>query len=143
MAGQVYYEDVQVGDPIPVLRKNCSSVQLVAWAGASGDFYQIHYDVEFARRTGLSNIIVHGALKNAFLGQLLHDWVAPGGRIERFGCQYRGMDYPNQDILCKGVVTRKYDEGDRHVVELDVWTENPSGQRTSPGTARVTLPSRG
>ncbi|MDO9445389.1 MAG: MaoC/PaaZ C-terminal domain-containing protein [Dehalococcoidia bacterium] len=143
MAGQVYYEDIQVGDPIPGLRKNCSTLQLVAWAGASGDFYQIHYDVEFARRTGLSNIIVHGALKNAFLGQLLHDWVSPEGRIEKFGCQYRGMDYPDQDILCSGVITRKYVEGDRHLVELDVWTENPSGQKTSPGTARVSLPSRG
>ena len=143
MAEQVYYEDVEVGQSIPEIRKNCSTQQLVVWAGASGDFYQIHYDVNFAKRTGLDNIIVHGALKHAFLGHLLHDWVAPGGRIEKFGCQYRGMDYPDQDIVCGGVVTGKFVEGDRHVVELDVWTQNPNGQKTTPGTARVVLPSRG
>lgn len=143
MAEQVYYEDVEVGQAIPEIRKNCSTQQLVIWAGASGDFYQIHYDNAFAKRTGLDNIIVHGALKHAFLGQVLHDWVAPAGRIEKFGCQYRGMDYPDQDIVCGGVVTGKYVEGDRHVVELDVWTQNPSGQKTTPGTARVVLPSRG
>ncbi len=143
MAGQVYFEDVQVGDPVPALRKNCSSQQLVAWAGASCDFYPVYFDVEFARRAGLPNIIVHGELKTAFLGQMLHDWVAPEGRVERFGCQYRGLDYPEQDILCTGVVTRTYVEGDRHLVDLEIWTENPSGQRTSPGTARVLLPSRG
>jgi acyl dehydratase len=140
---QVFFEDVEVGQLIPSLRKNCSTQQLVIWAGASGDFYQIHYDQAFARNTGLETIVVHGALKHAFLGQLLHDWVAPAGRIEKFGCQYRGMDYPDQDITCKGVVTGKRVEGDRHTVELEVWTENPNGQKTTPGTARVILPSRG
>lgn len=143
MADQVYFEDVNEGDSIPELAKNCSTQQLVVWAGASGDFYQIHYDLNFAKNTGLDNIIVHGALKNAFLGQLLHDWVAPEGIVKEFGCQYRGMDYPDQDITCKGVVTKTYVEGDQHFVELDIWTENPDGQKTTPGTARVVLPSRG
>lgn len=140
---QPYYEDVSVGDEIPELRKNCSTQQLVIWAAASGDFYQIHYDKDFAQRTGLKGLIVHGALKNAFLGQLLHDWAGPDGRIRRFGCAYRGMDEPDQDILCRGSVTKKYEADGQHYIELDVWTENPAGKRTSPGTAVVTLPSRG
>jgi acyl dehydratase len=143
MADQVYFEDVNEGDTIPELRKNCSTQQLVVWAAGSGDFYQIHYDLNFAKSTGLDNIIVHGALKNAFLGQLLHDWVAPGGKIREFGCQYRGMDYPNQDIVCSGTVTKKYVDGKDHVVEVDIWTQNPQGQKTTPGTAKVVLPSRG
>ena len=143
MPEQMYFEDVVVGQAIPSVRKNCSTQQLVMWAAASGDFHQIHFDIEFARQAGLQDIIVHGELKHAFLGQLLHDWVAPAGRIEMFGCQYRGMDYPDQDITCGGVVTKKYVEDNRNVVELDVWTENPNGQKTTPGTARVVLPSRG
>ena len=143
MADQVYFEDVNEGDEIPAITKNCSTQQLVVWAAASGDFYQIHYDLNFAKSTGLDNIIVHGALKNAFLGQLLHDWVRPAGHVQEFGCQYRGMDYPNQDITCRGVVTKKYAEGDRNLVELEIWTENPQGQKTTPGTATVVLPSRG
>ena len=142
MAEQVYWDDLNEGDEIPTLVKNCSTQQLVQWAAASGDFYQIHYDLNFAKRTGLDNIIVHGALKNAFLGQLLHDWVAPGGSVREFGCQYRGMDGPDQEIACKGVVTKKLVEGDDHIVELDIWTENPEGQKTTPGTARVVLPQR-
>lgn len=142
MAEQVYFDDINEGDEIPELAKNCSTQQLVMWAGASGDFYQIHYDLPFAKNTGLDGLIVHGALKNAFLGQLLHDWAAPGGFVSEFGCQYRGMDTPDQDIVCKGVVTKKYSEGERNIVELDIWTENPDGQKTSPGTAKVLLPSR-
>ncbi len=143
MADQVYFEDVNVGDEIPKLVKNCSSQQLVFWAAGSGDFYQIHYDKDFAQGTGLPGIIVHGALKNAFLGQLVHDWVAPAGFVKKFGCSYRGMDYPNQDIVCRGVVTGKRQEIGESLVDLDVWTENPQGQKTSPGTATVRLPARG
>ena len=142
MAEQVYWDDVNEGDTIPELKKNCSTQQLVQLAAASGDFYQVHYDIPFAKSTGLDNIIVHGALKNAFLGQLLHEWVGPKGTVREFGCQYRGMDYPDQDIVCKGVVTSKRVEGDDHIVELDVWTENPDGQKTTPGTAKVILPAR-
>lgn len=143
MAGQVHFEDVNVGDEIPALDKNCSTQQLVMWAGASGDFYQIHYDTQFAKSTGLDGVIVHGALKNAFLGHLLHNWIAPGGFLRKFGCQYRGMDYPGQDLVCRGVVTKKYVDGSQHVVDVDVWVENDSGQKTTPGTATVVLPSRG
>jgi len=142
MAEQVYFEDINQGDEIPKLVKNCSSQQLVMWAAGSGDFYQIHYDKDFAQANGLKGIIVHGALKHAFLGQMLHDWVGKGGCVKKYGCQYRGMDYPNQDIACRGVVTGKRQEGSENLVELEIWTENPEGQKTSPGTAVVALPSR-
>jgi hypothetical protein len=90
----------------------------------------------------LKGLIVHGALKNAFLGQLLHDWAGEKGQVRKFGCAYRGMDEPDQDILCRGVVTKKYQDAGKNCVELDVWTEKPDGAKTSPGTALVTLPSK-
>jgi acyl dehydratase len=153
MADQVYWNDYKEGDTIPEIVKNCSTQQLVLWAAGSGDFYQIHYDETFAKGTGLKDIIVHGALKNAFLGQLLHDWVGGKGRIVRYGCSYRGMDYANQDIICKGVITKKYEEKGEGLLELDIWTEtgpgkddgrpkNPEGIKTTPGTAVVALPKR-
>ena len=142
MAEHVYFEDLKEGDEIPKLTKNCSTQQLVMWAAGSGDFYQIHYDKDFAQSTGLKGLIVHGALKNAFLGQLLHDWVGERGFVKRFGCQYRGMDEPNEEIVCRGVITKKHQEGEQNIVELEIWTENPQGQKTSPGSAVVTLPSR-
>lgn len=135
----VTWNDITEGMAIPELKKNCSTQQLVLWAAASGDFYQIHYDQDFARGTGLPGIIVHGALKHAFLGQLLHDWLGRNGKIRRFSCSYRGMDFPNQDIVCKGVVTRKYEENGEKLVDLEIWTENPEGKKTTPGAATVVI----
>jgi acyl dehydratase len=142
MADQVYFEDVNVGDEIPKLVKNCTTQQLVMWAAGSGDMYPIHYDKDFAAGNGLPGVIVHGALKNAFLGQMLHDWVGEKGDIKRYGCQYRGMDVPGQDITCRGVITNKLQEGGQNLVELDIWTEKPDGDKTTPGKAVVILPSR-
>ncbi|HMS60514.1 MAG TPA: MaoC/PaaZ C-terminal domain-containing protein [Tepidiformaceae bacterium] len=136
----ITWAEVQEGMSIPELKKNCSTQQLVVWAAASGDFYQIHYDDQFAKNTGLSGIIVHGALKNAFLGQLVHDWIGNTGKIKKYGCSYRGMDFPDQDITCKGVVTRKFEENGEKLVELEIWTENGEGKKTTPGTATVVLP---
>ena len=133
----ITWAEVQEGMSIPELKKNCSTQQLVVWAAASGDFYQIHYDDQFAKNTGLSGIIVHGALKNAFLGQLVHDWIGNSGKIKKYGCSYRGMDFPNEDINCKGVVVKKYEENGEKLVDLEVWTENPAGQKTTPGFATV------
>ena len=52
------------------------------------------------------------------------------------------MDYPNQDLLCRGVVTRKYEEDGQALVDLDIWIEHNGGTRTTPGSATVALPRR-
>ena len=139
---QVYYEDVQEGQEIPVLTEKCTSQRLVMWAAGSGDFYQIHYDKDFAQATGLQERIVHGALKHALLGRMLHEWVAPAGSVQRVACQYRSMDMIDKDVTCKGTVTAKRAEDGRNLVDLEVWTEDPDGNKTTPGTATVALPSR-
>ena len=140
---QLYFEDVQEGQQIPELRITPSTQQLVHWAAGSGDFYQIHYDQDFAKSTGLQGIIVHGALKHALLGRMLWEWIRYDGKIKRYAVSYRGMDVPGQEMTCRGTVTGKRQENGENVVELEIWTENPQGQKTTPGTATVALPSRG
>ena len=105
MADQVYWEDVSEGMDIPVLEKDPTTQQLVKYAGASGDYYQIHYDKDFAQGNGLDGVILHGALKNAFLGHLMTKWMGPAGSLKRLSCQYRGMDFPDNKILAKGILS--------------------------------------
>ena len=141
-AQQVYAEDVVAGCELPELVKHCTPRQLVMWAGAAPDFYEIHYDAESARAAGLPGLVVHGALKYAFLGQLLSDWVAPDGRVVSFRCSYRGLDKPGEDLRCRGVVRNTSVVADETRVELEIWIENSRGEITTPGSAVVVLPSR-
>ncbi len=142
MIDQLYFANVREGTELPTLEKNPTTKQLVMYAGASGDFYQIHYDLEFAHANGLPTVILHGALKNAFLGQLVTDWIGEGGTLKKLSAQYRGIDVPGKPLYCKGVVKRKFDEGDEHLVECDVWIENADGEKTTLGSALVALPPR-
>lgn len=143
MANPLFWEDVDVGTEIPPLVKNPTTLQLVRWAGASGDFYQIHYDKDFALGNALPGVIIHGALKSVWLGQLLGDWIGEGGAIKKYDCSYRGMDVPGNTLTCKGTVTKKYVEGEEHCVECDIWLENSKGEKTTPGKAVVVLPPKG
>ena len=79
MADQVYWDDVTEGMELPEVVKNPTTQQLVKYAGASGDYYQIHYDQSFARNNDLEDVILHGALKNAFLGYLVTKWMGQDG----------------------------------------------------------------
>lgn len=139
---QLYYEDVEVGTELPPLIKTPTTEQLVKWAGASGDYYQIHYDKDFAQSIGLPGIIVHGRLKSSLLGQLLTNWINDEGTVKKISVQHRGMDFPGEQITCRGRVTEKYVRGDEHIVECEIWVENARGERTVPGSAVVALPSR-
>ena len=143
MAEQLFYEDVGVGTEITPLAKYPTPRQLVMWAGASEDFFEIHYDKDEAQARNMPGIIVHGRLKAAFLGELMTRWIGDEGVVRKLTCSYRGMDYPKEDLICKGKVAQKYIDGDDHIIECEIWTENPKGEKTTPGTATVVLPSRG
>ena len=142
MSQQLYFEDVRDGMELPTVEKNPTTQQLVKYAGASGDYYQIHYDQEFARANGLPDVILHGALKNAFLGQILTDWIGEHGVLKKLSAQYRGMDIPGTPIRGKGIVKKKYVQDRENLVECEIWLEDHKGERTTPGSAVVALPSR-
>ncbi|MCS7003587.1 MAG: MaoC/PaaZ C-terminal domain-containing protein, partial [Dehalococcoidia bacterium] len=73
------WDDLAEGQELPPLVKPpITTRQLVMYAGASGDFYEVHYDKDFAKASGLDNVIVHGLLKTAFLGQLVTSWAGAG-----------------------------------------------------------------
>jgi acyl dehydratase len=129
--------NVKVGDEIPELIKHPTTRQLVQYAGAQGDFYEIHYDQEYARGVGLPGVILHGLLKAGFLGQLVTDWLGDRGTLKAFEVSYRGIDQPGHAYRCRGRVTRV----DGREVELEVWGEDESGARTTVGTATVELAS--
>ena len=89
----------------------------------------------------IGSIIVHGRFKYATLGELVSNWLGHNGRIKSISCQYRGMDLPDQAIICGGAVARKWEENGEKLAELDIWTENAEGKKTTPGKAVVAFNS--
>jgi acyl dehydratase len=145
MAEQTYFEDVKEGQQLPPLKITPDKSQLVKFAAGSGDFNPLHFDENFPmlKAMGLSENIVHGRFKYAQVGRAVLAFAGYKGRVKNFGVSYRGMDTLNKEITVNGVVTAKKQENGENIVELDVWAEDSDGKKTTPGTATVTLPSRG
>lgn len=142
MTKPLYYEDVLVGDEITPLIKQPTTRQLVMWAGASGDYNEVHYDKDFAQSKGLPGVIVQGQLVCSFLGQLMTDWIREQGVLRKLTCSYRGMNFPGEALTCKGKVSKKYVEDGEHCVECSIWVENAEGEKTVSGMAVVVLPAK-
>ena len=153
MTKQIYYEDIEVGSEVVPLAKIATTRMLVQWTGASGDFNPLHYEADFAKAQGVGDPIVQGALKRAWLGQLMTDWIGDQGELKKLSCQYRAVDYPRkmktmtephegETWWCKGKVTRKSFQDSKHFVECEIWVENGKGEKTTLGSAVVILPGR-
>lgn len=134
------FDDINEGDALPELRKTPTLQNLVKYSAGGGDFNPLHHDYNFAQAKQIGSIIVHGRFSYASLGELVSNWLGHAGRIRKLSCQYRGMNLPNNEFVCKGVVRKKSTEGGRKVVELDVWAENAEGKKTTPGSAVVVFP---
>jgi acyl dehydratase len=132
---------LKVGDRLPTLTKHPTTRQLVKYAGASGDFYEIHYDDSYAKGTaGLPGVILHGLLKAAWLGELVSTWAGPDAFVRRVEASYRGLDLPGVPFRLEGTITSLETESDGStLVELEVWGESADGTRSTPGSATVQL----
>jgi acyl dehydratase len=58
-------------------------LDLVKYAGASGDFNPIHWSDRFATSVGLPGVIAHGLLTMALVGRALTEWAGhPAGIVD-------------------------------------------------------------
>jgi len=135
------FAEVNVGDQLSEVVKTPGRRELVQYAAGSGDFNPLHYDTEFPQAKAIGDNIVHGRMKFAVLGELVSNWLAHTGRIKTIGCSYRGMDMQGKTFTAKGTVVAKREQDGEKLVDLEVYIEDASGKRTTPGTATVALDS--
>ncbi len=139
---KLYYEDVQVGDAIPKLVKSpLSHLQLVRYAGASGDFNPLHTDPKIGELVGVGGIIGHGMLTMGFVGQLLSDYVGPTA-LRKFGVRFKGMTRLDDVITCTGTITEKYEADGEARIAGKVQATDQNGDVKVAGTFVAALPRR-
>jgi acyl dehydratase len=139
---KLYYEDVQGGDAIPKLVKSpVSHLQLVRYAGASGDFNPLHTDPKIGELVGTGGIIAHGMLIMGFVGQLLSDYVGPRA-LRKFDVRFKGMTRLDDVITCTGTITEKYEADGEARIAGKVQAADQNGDVKVTGTFVAALPRR-
>lgn len=110
-----------------------SLVQIVKYAGASGDYNKIHIDHAFAMNTPQKGIIAHGMLSMGFLGQYLDNIAGEEYNVKQFKVRFRGMVRPGDQLTCSAAIDK--DEGD--TVELEIFAKNQDGEIVTLGNATL------
>jgi acyl dehydratase len=118
----VKYADVEPGTQIAPKSYRVTRLDLVKYAGASGDFNPIHWSERIARSVGLPGVIAHGMYTMAQAGKFVAEWAGDPGAVTEFGVRFSAMvPVPDDDqgaaIEVSGTVADKL--GDNKVtVEL-------------------------
>jgi acyl dehydratase len=88
----VSYDSVDKGTELPARRYQVRRVDLVKYAGASGDFNIIHWNERAARAVGLPNVIAHGMFTMAQAGKFVTEWAnGDPGAVTGFGVRFTAM----------------------------------------------------
>lgn len=123
MTATVNWDDVEVGTEIPEQGFPLTRLNLVMYAGASGDFNPIHWDERFAKSVGLPDVIAHGMLTMAEAGRVVTSWAGDPGAVVEYGVRMtRPVVVPagwdGTVLVVSGKVAEKLD-GRRVAVDLD------------------------
>ncbi|MBV2361834.1 MaoC family dehydratase [Streptomonospora nanhaiensis] len=114
MTAAIAYSDVEVGTEIPERAFPVRRVDLVRYAGASGDFNPIHWSERTAKSVGLPNVIAHGMFTMAQAGRLVTDWAGDPGALVEYKVRFSAPvvvpdDDTGAEVTVSGVVKEKLD----------------------------------
>ena len=126
------------GQELPVLRTGpVERIDLVRYAGASGDYNPIHTVESFAREAGLGDVIAHGMLSMAYVGRMLTDFMRDEAELEEFTVRFRAMVRPGDVLECHGQVADVAAGQGAAVVKVQVRAVNQSGETVVKGSAQL------
>ena len=115
-------------------------MDVAKFIGAAGFAIPIFLDPVAARATGLERPLIPAEYKSAFLLGYLRQLVKPDGRIVRLQSGFRRPDYHGNRFTIGGQVTRVEAVEDGREVNLELWIEQASGDRSVRSSAVVWLP---
>lgn len=103
---------------------------------------RVHWEDERAKRVGNPRAYDYGFMRTCWIMNYVTNWMGDDGWLWKESDQTRKFNYHGDAQWVKGKVVEKRQEGDRNVVELEVWCENQRGEIATPGKATALLPSR-
>ncbi|SDY78179.1 Acyl dehydratase [Micromonospora pattaloongensis] len=83
---------------LPVKTFRITRADLVRYAGASGDFNQIHWSDRVATKVGLPGVIAHGMFTMALVGRAVTEWAGAPDAVVEYGVRFtRPVVVPDDD----------------------------------------------
>jgi acyl dehydratase len=123
--------DLKLGDRLEVTLNPVTRLDLIKYAGTSGDFNPIHTIDAEAKNAGLPGIIAHGMWTMGNLSKLFTPYYGEGF-IKEFKIRFAGMVFLNDVLTLKADLV---DEKDMELI-FNVTAVNQNNKETVRGTVR-------
>jgi acyl dehydratase len=129
--------NIHTGHEIPSFQIRVSKVQMMMYAAATWNPYQLHWDSDFSRKYGFPDANIAGPMFGAYLVEMLVRWAGESSRLISLEYTNRAMAFPGDTLICRGKILESK-EKDQKYRDCQVWVENQEGQLLVEGTAAVT-----
>jgi len=131
------FDSINEGDFVVSLKKEAiTQLQLIRYAGASGDFNPIHTIPENAKEAGLDNTIAHGMLIMGFIGEMITKNFNINN-IKKFSVSFKNITKLGEKLEAKAIVKRKITNEDGNFAELRVFIDNEAGEIKADGKVLI------
>lgn len=104
---------------------------------------RVHWDEDFALQVGAPGAYDYGPERTSWLTHHCTNWMGDDGFLAKHKSQIRRHNPDGDVIFIKGQVSRKFEEGGKHFVEISQRAETHRGELSATGAAIVQLPTKG
>ena len=145
----VTYDSVAKGTELPARSYPVTRLDLIKYAGASGDFNVIHWSDRVARAVGLPSVIAHGMFTMAQAGKFVTEWAGGDpGAVTDFGVNFSAMVPVPDDTPLSGntggatieISGKVLDKLDGNKVTVDIVARADGAKVLTRARATVRLP---
>lgn len=104
---------------------------------------RVHWEEEFALEVGAPGAYDYGPERSSWLMHQMTNWMGDEGFLRQADCKIRRHNPAGDMLFIKAKVTKKYKEGDRHLVAITQEAYNQNNELSVLGSCIVQLPPRG
>lgn len=131
----------EVGQSLMPLERTITLIDMVAYAGATWDWYGLHFDPAFVAAAKVPGPVVDGQVFGALFVELLQDELGPQSFVRELSFTFRNLMFAGETVRCEATVAEVHD--DRMVVDLSATIlashYGPERPASSPARALVLL----
>ncbi|WP_408010401.1 MaoC/PaaZ C-terminal domain-containing protein [Pseudalkalibacillus sp. A8] len=120
--------DLQTGESLQEVLSPVTRIDLIKYAGASGDYNPIHTIDEEAEKAGLPGIIAHGMWTMGNLAKLFTPYYGEGF-IQDYAIRFKGMVFLNDVITLNATL----EASDEKKMDFRVDASNQDGKEVIKG----------
>jgi len=135
------FDQVSVGDELPLCPVPLTPTLIVSTAIASRDYQDVHHDRDMAVKKGSEDIFMNILTSSGISARYISDWAGPDAVFKNLKIRLGAPNYPDDCMTMSGSVTAKQDSRGEAVVQVSFRGQNSRGPHVT-GTAELALARR-